>query len=228
MQRYLSNRHKCLMTESEQALCDVAESRDNHESRIAKQILDDQTIYGLWESRHAELVRPVAEHRKPVSQVFALRDIEVGLVHRQALIDHIRHNKLVGAKCDRLFATFYGPRATANAVLTEHRQYMLAVSSWISSQHLLDVMGDPKSMGLLRMYRSLYARYFAMYCYMVGRGDPACKDATRQMMLDARRSAGNLRRRIQTEKPERGISDVTRQALLARSGRYPVLNYMVG
>ena len=217
------------MTESEQALWDTAESKKNHEARIAKQLLNDSKFYNLWESRHAELVLRVANETRPAPQVIALRDIEVGLVHRQALIDHIRHKKIAGSRRDRLFATFYGPRATTNAILAEHKQYMLAVSSWVSSQHILHVMQDPLSVRLANMYKTLFDKYFELYCFVNDdTDDSACRDAAAIMMHDAQRRAQDVRRRIRTEKPARGISDVERQALLARSGRYPVSEYMVG
>ena len=216
------------MSESEQALWDTASSKTNHESRIAKQVLDDSKFYRLWETRHAELVRPVAEESKPAPQVIKLRDIDVGLVHRQALIDHIRAKKIVGHERDRLFSTFYGPRATTNAILIEHKQYMLAVSSWVSSQHLLEVMHDPVSVRLTNIYKALFDKYFELYCFVNSSEDSACRDATAIMMLDARRRAQDLRKRIKSEKPGRGITDVERQALLAKSSRTPVAEYMVG
>ena len=182
------------MTESEQALWTTAESKTNHEARIAKQLLNDSKFYGLWESRHAELVLPVAEENRPAPQVVKLRDIEVGLVHRQALIDHIRNKKIVGSERDHLFTSFYGPRAMANAILTEHKQYMLAVSSWVSSQHILQVMQDPQSIRLANMYKTLFDKYFELYCFVNSSEDSACRDATAIMMEDARRRAQDMRR----------------------------------
>ncbi len=96
MQRYQSRRHQRLMDESEQALLDATDAKSKRESRIAEHILSDPKMHRLWEARHAELVRPVAVQRKRVPQVFALRDIEVRLVHKRALFDHIRHHELRG------------------------------------------------------------------------------------------------------------------------------------
>ena len=230
MLQYHSRRHKYLMAESEQALWDTAARKQNHEARIAKQLLDDSKFYGDWETRHAQLVLPVAEESRPAPQVLKLRDIDVGLVHRQALIDHIRAKKVAGRERERLFHSFYGPRATANAILIEHKQYMLAVSSWVSSQHILDVMQDPISIKLTNMYKALFDKYFELYCFVAAgdEEDSACRDAAAIMMQDAQRRAQDVRNRIKNEKPARGISDVERQAMLAKSGRYPVVEYMVG
>lgn len=228
MSRYLSRQHQRLMDESEHALWDAAQASSSRESRIAKQVLDDPKIHSLWESRHAELVRPVAEHNKRVPQVIALRGLEVRLAHRRALIDHIRNNHVVGRERDRLFSVFYGPREVRDAILAEHRQYTLAVSSRISADHLINVMHDPISKRLLELYESVFTEYFDLYCFVVSCEDSACADAAKLLMLDARRRAKEARQRIFLEQPDKRFADFERQALLARSGRYPILEYMVG
>jgi hypothetical protein len=216
------------MDESEQALHTAAQQRSGTDARIAKQIIGDSKTHDLWEARHAELVRPVAEQTGRASQVFALRDVEVRLVHRRALIDHLREHQIRGAGRERLFQVFYGPREFQDAVLAEHRQYMLAVSSRVSTDHLIDVMSDPVSKKLLEEYEALYARYFDLYCYVVGAEDRTCAEATRHLMTNARQQAERLRQRINTVRPDGRAADFERQAALARSGRYPVLDYMVG
>ena len=228
MLRYQSRRHKALMDESEQALWTAAERNSGTDARIAKQILNDAKVHGLWEARHAELVLPVAEHNSRVPQVLALRDLEVRLVHRRALIDHLREHKIKSQERERLFRVFYGPRDFHDAVLAEHRQYMLAVSSRVSTDHLIDVMCDPTSRQLVRRYEELYAQYFNLYCYVVSTEDQASADATKLLMTHARRKAERVRGQIQRIRPSNRAADFERQALLARSGRYPILNYMVG
>ena len=228
MQRYLSRRHKTLMDESEQALHAAAQQDSGTDARIAKQIIGDPKTHGLWEARHAELVRPVAEQNGRAPQILALRDLEVRLVHRRALIDHIREHELRGRQRERLFQVFYGPRDFQDAVLAEHRQYMLAVSSRVSTDHLIDVMSDPVSNKLLVEYEALYTRYFELYCYVVGSMDADCAEAMKAAMTLARQQADRVRRRINTVRPDNRAADFERQAILARSGRYPILDYMAG
>lgn len=226
MPRYLSRRHQTLMDESEQALLEAAQSGAGTESRIAREIIGDSRTHGLWEARHAELVRPVAEERARAPQIIALRDIEVRLVHRRALIDHVRENGIRGAERERLFRVFYGPKEFQDAVLAEHRQYMLAVSSGVSAEHLIDVMQDPPSRKLLRLYETAYARYFEMYCYVMASEDTASADASRFLMTDLRKQAERVRRLISTQRPDNRAADFERQAVLARSGRHRALNYL--
>ncbi len=110
MSRYLSRRHQRLMDESEQALWDAAAAKSKRKSRIAKHILNDSKSHCIWEAKHADLVRPVAEQKNRIPQVLALRDIEVRLVHKCALIDHIREHRLRGRERDHMFSALYGPR----------------------------------------------------------------------------------------------------------------------
>lgn len=228
MSRYLSRRLQHLMDESEHALWDAAEAPSSRESLIAQHVLSEPKILRLWESRHAELVRPIAEQSRRVPQVIALRDIEVRLVHRRALIDHIRENHILGQARDRLFSVFYGPREVRDAILAEHRQYMLAVSSRVSADHLVDVIHDPVSKRLVGEYEAIFAEYFDLYCFVAASEDSTCADAAKLLMLDARRRAKVARQRIHSVAPNRQLPDFEYQALLARSGRYPIANYMVG
>ena len=228
MLRYQSRRHQRLMDESVRALTEEAEYGSRRESRIARDILGDSQNNRLWESRHADLILPLSEQSRRAPQIFALRDLHVRLLHRRALIRHIRQHGVVGAERDRLFSTFYGPRETTNAILAEHRQYSLAVSSRVSADHLIGVMEDPVSSALLREYERIYSEYFELYCFIVSCDDPETIEAAKPLMLDLRRRAFGMIKRIHSERPEGPGSSVERQALLARSGRYPIRNYMVG
>ncbi len=228
MQRYQSRRHQRLMDESEQALLDATDAKSKRESRIAEYILSDPNMHRLWEARHAELVRPVADQGKRVPQVFALRDIEVRLVHKRALFDHIRHHRLRGLERDQMFAAFYGPKDIQDAILLEHRQYMLAVSSHLSTGHLINVMYDPLGNRLLRQYAALYTDYFDLYGHVVRSQGDGWADAAKPLMSEAREEMATVRQHINSVQPDNRHADFDQQALLARSGRYPILDYMVG
>ncbi len=226
MLRYQSRRHRYLMDESEQALSDAAEGDGQRDARIARHLLNDRKSYGLWESRHADLVRTVAEQNRRAPQIFALRDIEVRLVHRRALVTHIRKHKIVGEKRDRLLSVFHGPMDATNAILAEHREYTLVVSSRVSTDRLIDVMYDSVSVRLLQEYKDLYTKYFELYCFVVSTEDAFVADATKVEMLILKRRAMQMIKRIHSESPDDRYSSFDHQALLARSGRYPVLDYM--
>jgi len=228
MLRYNSHRHRKLMDESEYALQDACDSSSARVSRVVNNLLQDSLLYRLWESRHAELLLPVAEHGDKKHQIVALRNAEIQLVHRRALFTYLRVNKVRGENRRQLFSIFRNNLYYHDAVLAEHRQYMLAESSRISADHLIEVMNDPNSKGLLRQYEELYERYFNMQCYVNGMGNSECIELVRSMMGDAREQLQQMRRHIESERPDSGCASFDRQEALARSGRYPVLNYMVG
>ncbi len=226
MLRFQSTRHRRLMQESEQALEDAANGAPTRAARIAGQVLADSKTHCLWEARHADLLRPVAEERRRTPQILAMRRVEIALVHQSALIDYIRSKQIRGRLRNRLFEAFYGPRDLNDAILVEHRNYVLATSSTLSTDHLLDIMHDSRSAELLEIYRTAYAAYFSMYCYFTCSRDRIMADAISTSMQNARQRVEQLRKQLYTVKPEAGHSDFDQQAALARSGRYPVINYM--
>jgi len=214
------------MEESEQALEDAADGPSVRASRIAQQVLGDARTHRMWESRHAELVRPIAEENRRAPQILQLRKLETKLLHQRSLVDYIRKNQVTGLARDRLFKAFYGPKEVTDAVIREHRQYVLAESSHFSADHLFGVMADKDSDQLLSMYESAYSSYFSLYCFFVSAHDSVIADAIGIAMKDAHDRVKRLRNRLLTQRPQTGKADFDRQAALARSGRYPVLNYV--
>jgi hypothetical protein len=228
MVRYHSLRHRRLMDESEHALHSATDSENENDARIAKLVVNDNNIYQLWEARHAQSVIPIAEERQSSGQIIKLRIFETQLVHRRALVEHVRDKKVRGAKQEKLFSLFYGPRDFQNAVLAEHRQYTIAMSSRVSADHLIDLMHDPVSTQLLQQYETVFKRYFALSCYMLKGKNEIYGNAMKPIYEETASQLKRIRRRIETEKPLDGIREVERQSMLAQSGRYPVRNYMVG
>jgi hypothetical protein len=82
-------------------------------------------------------------------------------------------------------------------------------------------------MKLLEQYESLYLKYFELYGYLVLAEEPAWSDAIKPIVSEVRSQVMRLRKRIHSEKPDDRYADFDQQALLARSGRYPVVDYMV-
>jgi len=226
MLRYSSRRHKCLMDASEYALQDATASPSPRDSRIANSILDDNKKYRHWESQHAALLLPVAEHSRKKRQIVALRHAKVQLVHRRAFFKFLQTHEVRGQRRQQLFRLFHSTLDFNDAVLAEHRHYMLAVSSRISTDHIIAVMEDLTSEHLLREYEKTFARYFAMKCYVASAKNSDCGQLVHQSMRELQARLMTIRRRIETEAPTGRGGNFDRQELLSRSGRYPVLNYL--
>lgn len=228
MQRYSSHRHRKLMDESEYALRRACDSPSKHVSRIVNTIVGDSRTFKHWESNHAELLLPVAEQSNNKRQILALRNLEVQLVHRRALFDLIREQQVRGIARKKLFKLFRATRDYQDAVIAEHQQYMIAVSSRVSVDHLIDVMHDANSKRLINQYEELYADYFKMKCYLAITEERYFIELIRLTLKDAQEKIRKKRERIETELPRTQGSSFEREAILAQSGRYPILNYMVG
>jgi len=216
------------MGESEYALQGASDSSSPRISRIVNTILQDNQTYKMWESRHADLLLPVAEHSDRKHQVFALRDAKIRLVHRRALFRYLQANEVRGEQRRQLFRILHSTLDYSDAVLREHRQYMLAVSSRVSADHLIDVMNDPRSKDLSHDYEKLYTRYFEMQWYVMGMGDSNCIELVRSVMADVRDQLRRLRQQIEVQPVDSHCASFDQQEVLARSGRYPVLEYLVG
>ncbi len=224
--KYLSARHQRLMRESELALENAVSDESPDTSRVAQQVLGDAKIHSLWESQHARLLLPVAEHKKRRPQILELRKLDTRQMHRSSLIKFIRTHRVTGPMRDRLFEVFYGPKDRIDAILTEHRHYLLSESSHLSADHLIDLMHDSISQDLLRLYANAYETYFSLFCFISCSRDSVLADAMRTSMKDARGRVNRLRRRIETENPISGYAGFDNEALIAESGRHRAINYL--
>lgn len=214
------------MTASEYALQDASESPAPRESRIASTILGDSRKYREWELRHANLLLPVAEQRARKRQIVALRNAEVELIHRRALFTYLQTHDLRDGQRKRLFRIFHNTLDYNQAILTEHRHYMLAVSSHISTDYIIDVMRDESSERLLQRYEKTFARYFEMKCYVASSVDSHCIQLIGSSLRDVKGQLLRLRRRIEAETPVVDRADFRQLELLARSSRYEMQNYL--
>lgn len=226
MLKYQSIRHRRLMRESEFALEAAASSPQIDTARAATQVLGDAKIHGLWESRHAQMLLPVAENNYRRSQILELRKLETQLTHRSSLIRFIRTRHVVGQQRDKLFSVFYGPRDRVNAILTEHRNYLLSESSHTSTDHLISLMHDTDTRDLLRLYVNAYDTYFSLFCFTVCGNDNALTTAVAAATQDARQRVNRFRDRLLSQKPSGKGANLDQEVLIAKTGRHKAINYL--
>lgn len=227
MARYSSKRHKLLMNASEHALHDAAESDLPRPSRIATTILNDFQKYREWELRHANLLLPVAEQKAEKYQILALRKANVQLVHKRAFFTYLQNSEIDIERRKQLFRLFHTTLDLNDAILAEHKQYMLAFSSGISTDHIVDVMHDASSRHLIELYERTYTRYFEMKCFVANaKGGSITREVVNASLRDAQGQLLRLRRRMETDLPVERRGTFERQELLSRSGRYEIQNYL--
>ena len=224
--QYLTNRHKKLMDASEFALKQAADSRDPEKSRIASTVLANQRTYRSWENVHANLLYPVACHQRDRELLLELRKSQLSLIHHRSLFRYLANHEVRGDKLRRLLRLLHGTLDFEDALLLEHRRFMLAVSSRISSQHITHLMNDTDSENLVQRYSSAYDRYFALKCEMAVAVNRSQVALIRPCLREVRERIDRTRHRIETSKPTvHGFRFETQEAL-SRSGRFKAINYL--
>jgi hypothetical protein len=89
-------------------------------------------------------------------------------------------------------------------------------------------MRDSLSVKLLEKHDPIYSKYFEHYCFVVSYKDASLVNAMKLEMRELRKRAKQVIEPFRSERPDGGSASFDRRALLARSGRYPALNYMAG
>ena len=211
-----------LMTESERALWRTEAHPDYYRVPVAR-LLDDGRQYHLWEASHARQMREVAHQHAPAQQAMELRKLAIKLIHRRGLVDYLRTYQITGPHREQLFHMFYGCTDYREAVITEHRQYIMSASSGLCAEVLVDAVNDANGFKLLQRYQQLYSQYFQIYSQYSRadfNGERELADALKPTMLEHRSYANLVRRRILVEAPVRARLRFTPVAPLERQPVY--------
>jgi hypothetical protein len=197
------------MDVSERALWQADALPERYRAPI-RQVLEDCLRYQSWEVSHARLMRGAAHVPQPRGQTMALRKTALRMIHRRGLFDYLRAEEVRGAARERLFEVFYGPMDFSGAVLSEHRQYLLAASSGYCSEVLVDTIHDHEGARLIERYEDLYRDYFETFGRFIAAeaaGDHALVSVLRPLMLSQRASTDRLRGEILTSTRARRFED---------------------
>jgi hypothetical protein len=186
-----------LMEESEAHIESLARRGTTAQAAIAQRMLEEPHLYRHWEAEHDRLMRSVAETRAQ-HQLAALRSACFGLIHRKAMFEYLRVQKVTGRNRHAVFELIYGDQDYAKAVVAEHGNYLRSNSSLACSHHLglalLDdhAFGDP-----MARYELRYADYFRAFCNCALASNRYNTDDTLSTLLPyLKRQLGILRRAI--------------------------------
>ena len=215
------------MDASEYALHEAASSSQPRRSRIATTVIDDSRTYREWELRHANLLIPIASEKASKAQQLALRGANVQTVHRTAFFSYLQTKSPSEEKRQQLFRLLHSTKDLKPAILFEHRQYMLAYSSRLSADHIVDVMQDELGFNLLQRYEKAYARYFEIKCFLAtSPNDSPTRELVFETYREAQANLLRLRRLLETEVSRESVPSFETLELLSRSGRYKAINYL--
>lgn len=187
--------HDQLMEESQRGLSNAAASGEPDDERIATRVLDDVRVFHRWENEHANLMRRIAVERLPALQKAQLLTISLSLIHRKALFEYLRDERLDGVRRQQIMLHFFSHRDYASAVVAEHGRYTHTAASYVCSNHVgSKVMFDALFGSPLAEYEDLYASYFRTYCEIALTSD---RDAVAQsiapVLLDLKAQIGEWR-----------------------------------
>lgn len=191
------------MTASERALWHTDAHSDYYRIPVSR-LLDDGQQYQRWEASHARQMREVAHCDGTVRQAMELRRLALSLIHRRGLVDYLRSWKVTGERRAVLMRMFYGCIDHREAVISEHRQFIMAASSGLCTEVLVDAVNDANGFKLLARYQQLYAQYFQMFCqYSLAEftGEAELAAALKPGMLEQRSYANLVRRQVLVEPP---------------------------
>jgi hypothetical protein len=193
-----------LMEESESRIADIAREGPSAQAVIAQRILNDTRLYQRWAAEHDKLMRAVAAEPRGTRQSTALRRACFGLIHRKAMFEYLREQKITGRDRHAVFSLVFGERDYVTAVLKEHGNYVRSASSLLCSNHLgLRLLEDRAFGEPLARYEQLYADYFRAFCATALSADESKSAQTLSTLLPyLKQQLSNLRRAILAMPPE--------------------------
>lgn len=186
-----------LMEESEARIAGLAREGSTPQALIARRMIEEPHLYRHWEVEHDRLMRNVAETRAQF-QIGALRSTCFGLIHRKAMFEYLRAQRVTGRDRHAVFDLIYGGQDYARAVVAEHNNYLRSLSSLACSHHLGIVLLDDHAFGdPMSRYEARYADYFRAFCDSALASNRSDGEDTISTLLPyLKRQLGILRRAI--------------------------------
>lgn len=213
-----------LMEESEARIADIAMGGTPSQAIVARRILDDTRLYQRWEAEHVRVMRTVAGEAGGLGQATALRRASFALIHRKAMFEYLRQEKINGRDRHAVFALVYGQQTDyVAAVLHEHGEYVRSASSYLCSNHVgLRLIEDRAFGEPLWRYEQLYGDYFRAFCATAVKADEYSSAAMLRTLLPyLKRQLSELRRAILAlpQEPDMGVHTLDFTASAANTAR---------
>lgn len=157
--------HQRLMRESTDCVESALRSGDPIERLVASRVLESPLMFQTWENEHSGLMKDVANSGFRRTQAALLKKASFRLIHRKALFEYLRDERLRGPDRHRIVVSFHPTQDYARSVIAEHEVYLRKACSFLCASHVGGhVVHDPGFFDPMRHYQRLYAEYFKIFC----------------------------------------------------------------
>ena len=164
--RSISVDHERLMRESIDRVESALRGENSIEQLVASRLLESPAIFRIWESEHSGLMREVANTGFRRTQAALLKKATFRLIHRKALFEYLRDQRVRGTARQRIVLTFHPTQDYTRSVIAEHEVYLRKACSFLCTSHVgANVVRDPSFFDPIRHYQALYAEYFQLFCH---------------------------------------------------------------
>ena len=157
--------HKRLMSESTDRVRSALYSENPNEQLIASRLLESPEAFRTWESEHSGLMREVANPSFRRTQAALLKKAAFRLIHRKALFEYLRDQRIRGTVRRRIMVSFHPAQDYTRSVIAEHGLYLRKACSFLCASHVGgNVVHDAGFFDPMKRYQDLYAEYFQLFC----------------------------------------------------------------
>jgi hypothetical protein len=157
--------HKRLMRESTDRVHSALYSANPDEQLVASRLLESPSAFRVWESEHSGLMLEVANPSFRRTQAALLKKATFRLIHRKALFEYLRDERIRGSVRRRIIVHFHPAQDYTRSVIAEHGLYLRKACSFLCASHVGGhVVRDPGFFDPMRYYQELYAAYFQIFC----------------------------------------------------------------
>jgi hypothetical protein len=189
--------HDRLMEESQRRLANAALSGQTSEERVATRVLENPRDYRRWEAEHATLMRRIAAERLPSVQKTQLLNTSLALIHRKALFEYLRDERVRGISRMAIMAHFCSHHDYSCAIVSEHGRYTRSAASYLCSSHVgSKLMFDALFEDPLAEYEELYGSYFRTYCNSMLASDNSLANSMLPVLVDLKSQIGEWRKAL--------------------------------
>src|ERR1700730_10134942 len=144
------------MRESTDRMHTALYSENPNEQLVASRLLESPSAFRAWESDPPGLMREVANPSFRRTQAALLKKATFRLIHRKALFEYLRDERIRGSVRRRIIINFHPAQDYTRSVIAEHGFYLRKACSFLCTSHVGgNVVHDASFLDPMRRYQEL-------------------------------------------------------------------------